>query len=311
MSRVVRPYPCAVTSLGRLVGRTPAPALFVVSGIGQYVGAALAVGLFATLPAAGVGWARILAAAVVLLAWRRPWRMAWSWRDLRAAAVFGVVLALMNVTFYMAIERLPLGTAVAIEFVGPVTVAVLTGAGARERLGALLAAAGVVLLAGVTLVQGADAVLGLVCILAAGACWGGYIVLGRRVALAGDGVTRLAVAMAAGAVVLAPVLAWFGAPAFGSWETAGLVVGVAVLSSVIPYAVEQSVMPRVSPAAFAVLLALLPATAALVGAVALHQLPGVGDVVGLVLVSVAIALTGAARGNPAEAEPGPEALPGN
>ena len=280
-----------MTSLGRLVGRTPAPALFVVSGLGQYLGAALAAGLFTALPAAGVGWARVAAAAVVLVAWRRPWWMTWTRRDLAGAVAFGVVLATMNVTFYLAIERLPLGTAVAIEFAGPVAVAVLTGAGRRERLGAVLAAVGVVLLAGVTLVEGADAAVGLAFIVAAGACWGGYIVLGRRIALTGDGVTRLSVAMAAGALAGAPLLARLGAPAFGRWDTAALVVGVAVLSSVIPYAVEQVVLPRVSAAAFAVLLALLPATAAVVGAVLLHQLPGPADAAGLVLVSVAIALT--------------------
>ena len=280
-----------MTLLGRLVGRTPPPALFVVSGLGQYVGAALAVGLFATVSAAGVGWARILVAAVVLVAWRRPWRAAWTRRTLQAAVAFGVVLALMNVTFYLAIERLPLGTAVAIEFAGPVTVAVLTGAGRRERAGAALAAVGVVLLAGVTLVAGRDAAVGLLLILAAAVCWAGYIVLGRRVALAGDGVTRLAVAMAAGALVLAPVLAPSGLAVFGAWDTALLVVGVALLSSVIPYGVEQVVLPRVSAAAFAVLLALLPASAAVVGAVALRQLPGPAEVVGLVCVSVAIALT--------------------
>lgn len=290
-----------MTSLGRLAGRTPAPALFVVSGIGQYVGAALAVGLFATIPAAGVGWARIAAAAVLLVAWRRPWRLAWTRRDLGAAVAFGVVLALMNVTFYLAIERLPLGTAVAIEFAGPVTVAALTGAGRRERVGVALAAVGVVLLAGVTLVDGPDAAVGLGFILAAAACWGGYIVLGRRVALAGDGVTRLALAMAAGAVVLAPLLAPLGVETFGSWETAGLVAGVALLSSVVPYAVEQVVLPRVSAATFAVLLALLPASAAVVGAVALQQLPGPADVAGLALVSAAIALT--TRRTPPPPEP--------
>lgn len=297
-----------MTSLGRLVGRTPAPALFVVSGLGQYLGAAFAVGLFATMSAAGVAWARVAVAAVVLLVWRRPWRMTWTRRELGAAVAFGVVLAAMNVTFYLAIERLPLGTAVAIEFAGPVTVAVLTGAGRRERVGAALAAAGVVLLAGVTLVEGAEAAVGLAFILAAGACWAGYIVLGRRVALAGDGVTRLSVAMAAGAVVGAPVLAGLGAPAFGTWRTALLILGVAVLSSVIPYAVEQVVLPRVSAAAFAVLLALLPASAAVVGAVALQQLPGLADAAGLVLVSVAIALT--SRGGPAPADEPPGATDG-
>lgn len=288
-----------MTALGRLVGRTPPPALFVVSGLGQYVGAALAVGLFATASPAGVGWTRVLVAAVLLVAWRRPWRMAWTRRTLRAAVAFGVVLALMNVTFYLAIDRLPLGTAVAIEFVGPVAVAVATGAGGRERAGAVLAAAGVVLLAGVTLVSGPDAAVGLLLILAAAACWAGYILLGRRVALAGDGVTRLAVAMSAGALVLAPVLAPLGLPVLGTWRSALLLLGVALLSSVVPYAVEQVVLPRVSAATFAVLLALLPASAAVVGAVALRQLPGVAEVVGLVCVSVAIALTSRGERPPA------------
>src|SRR5690606_33426607 len=118
-------------SVGRRVGRVPVPALFIGSGLTQYVGAALAVGLFARVPAAGVAWLRILVAAVVLVLWRRPWRVARSRRDLALIAVFGVTLALMNVAFYLAIEHLPLGTAVAIEFIGPVVVAAVTGAGWR------------------------------------------------------------------------------------------------------------------------------------------------------------------------------------
>ncbi|WNB85496.1 hypothetical protein [Cellulomonas sp. ATA003] len=134
--------------------RVPAPALFVASGLTQYVGAAIAVGLFATLAAPTVAWLRIVVAAVVLLAWRRPWRVRWERRDLAAAALFGTVLAAMNVAFYVAIDHLPLGTAVAIEFIGPVAVAAVTGRGWRERVGIALAAAGVVLLAGVTVHAG-------------------------------------------------------------------------------------------------------------------------------------------------------------
>ena len=103
--------------------RIPAPALFLASGFTQYAGAALAIGLFAVIPAASVAWWRLAVSAVVLLAWRRPWRQSWTRRELAAAALFGVVLATMNVVFYVAIEYLPLGTAVAIEFLGPVAVA--------------------------------------------------------------------------------------------------------------------------------------------------------------------------------------------
>ena len=121
-------------------------------------------------------------------------------------------------------------------------------------------------------------------------------------ALRGDGVTRLAVAMAVAAVLGAPVLAARSAPLIDSWALVGAVVGVAVLSSVLPYAVEQVVLRRVGPATFAVLLALLPATAAVVGAVVLRQWPGPAEVVGLLAVSVAIALT--ARRAPEPVAPG-------
>ncbi|NMM16225.1 MAG: EamA family transporter, partial [Cellulomonas sp.] len=129
----------------------PAPALFVASGLTQYLGAAVAVGLFDRLPAATVAWLRIIVAAAVLIIWRQPWRIRWEREDLRAIARFGLVLAGMNVAFYIAIDRLPLGTAVAIEFLGPVAVVAVTGRGWRERVAIVPAAVGVVLLAGVTL----------------------------------------------------------------------------------------------------------------------------------------------------------------
>ncbi len=276
--------------------RTPAPLVFVVSGLAQYYGAALAIGLFDRIPAAGVAWLRMAVAAVVLLAWVRPWRGTWTRRTLLGAVAFGAVLCGMNIVFYLAIERLPLGTAVAIEFVGPVVVAAVTGSGWRERAAIALAAAGVVLLAGVTVsVGGPDAVPGLLLIGLAAALWAGYILLGRRVARGGDGLGGLTVAMAAGAVLYAPVAGPLATGVTASWGLVGAVVGVALLSSVVPYGLEQVVLRRVSAATFAVLLALLPATAAVVGAVVLRQWPHPLDVVGLLLVSAAIALTSVRR----------------
>lgn len=299
---------------GGVLGRVPAPALFAVSGLAQYGGAALAVALFAVVPAPTVAWLRIAVAALVLLAWRRPWRARWTRPDLAAAAVFGVVLAAMNVSFYVAIDVLPLGTAVAIEFLGPVAVAAVTGRTWRERIGIVVAAAGVVLLAGVELSTGGeDSARGLVAIGVAAACWAGYILLGRRVAQgarrpaaapggapggarpAPDGITSLAVGMTAGALVGAPFLATGAAPVLTDAALALAVVGIAVLSSVVPYAIEQVVLRRVTAATFAVLLAMLPATAAVVGAVALRQWPHGWEVVGLLCVSVAIVLTATRR----------------
>lgn len=304
---------------GGVLGRVPAPALFAVSGLAQYGGAALAVALFAVIPSPTVAWLRIAVAALVLLAWRRPWRARWTRADLGAAAAFGVVLAAMNVSFYVAIDVLPLGTAVAIEFLGPVAVAAVTGRTWRERLGIVVAAVGVVLLAGVELSTGGeDSVRGLVAIGIAAACWAGYILLGRRVAQgrrgpgadappgsdarpAPDGITSLAVGMTAGALVGAPFLAGPAAPVLTDAGLALAVVGIAVLSSVVPYAIEQVVLRRVTAATFAVLLAMLPATAAVVGAVALRQWPHGWEVVGLLCVSVAIVLTATRRapGEPA------------
>lgn len=318
---------------GGVLGRVPAPALFAVSGLAQYGGAALAVALFAVIPSPTVAWLRIAVAALVLLAWRRPWRARWTRADLGTAAAFGVVLAAMNVSFYVAIDVLPLGTAVAIEFLGPVAVAAVTGRTWRERLGIVVAAVGVVLLAGVELSTGGDdSVRGLVAIGIAAACWAGYILLGRRVAQgrragagpgeppagsdarreadarpgsdarpAPDGITSLAVGMTAGALVGAPFLAAPAAPVLTDAGLALAVVGIAVLSSVVPYAIEQVVLRRVTAATFAVLLAMLPATAAVVGAVALRQWPHGWEVVGLLCVSVAIVLTATRRapGEPA------------
>ncbi|GEA87668.1 EamA family transporter [Cellulomonas cellasea] len=282
----------------------PAPVLFLGSGLTQYLGAALAVGLFAVLTAPTVAWLRIAVSALVLLAWRRPWRFRWTRADLLASALFGVVLAAMNVAFYVAIEVLPLGTAVAVEFAGPVAVAALTGRSVRERVAIAVAAAGVVLLAGVSLDAGPDAGRGLVAIGVSAVCWAGYILLGRRVAHgradgdagAGgadgpDGVSSLAVAMTVGALVFAPFLAAPAAPVLRDPHLLLLVVGIAVFSSVVPYAIEQVVLRRVTAATFAVLLAMLPATAAVTGVVVLRQLPTWGEVAGLALVSVAIVLS--------------------
>lgn len=296
------------------VGRLPPPLLFVTSGFTQYAGAALAIGLFAVIPSASVAWWRLAVSALVLLAWRRPWRQAWTRRHLGAAAVFGVVLATMNVSFYVAIEFLPLGTAVALEFLGPVVVAALTGHGARERTGIALAAAGVVLLAGVQLEGGltTEVLIGLGAIAVSAGSWAGYILLGRRIAVRRDGISSLAVGMTAGAVVYSPLA--FGAvlPVVADPARLAAVVGIAVLSSVIPYAIEQVVLRRVSAARFAILLALLPVSAAVIGGLLLSQVPSPLDILGMLLICAAIILS-AQRGTaaPTAGEPGepPPAVP--
>lgn len=269
--------------------RVPPQSLFVLGAISQYLGAALAVLLFAHVPAAGVAWLRVLAAAAVLAIWRRPWRVAWTRRRLWLVASFGVALGLMNLCFYLAIARIPLGTAVAIEFLGPIAVAA-AGSRTRRDAGALaVAVLGVATLADVRL---SVAPLGVGLALGAGALWSLYIVLGHRVAREPgirphDG---LAAAMVCAAVVLAPALAGPAHAAFLSVPLLAACVGVGLASSVVPYALDQVAMRRLGRAHFALLLALLPATAAVIGAIVLGQVPRPAEAVGILLVVLACGL---------------------
>ena len=275
--------------VGAGLRRVPPQALFVCGAISQYVGSAVAVLLFDRVPAAGVAWLRVVGAAIVLVAWRRPWRSAWTARRLWLVAAFGLTLGTMNLAFYLAIDRLPLGTGVAIEFAGPITVAAL-GSRTRRDLAALaLAVAGVLLLADVH-VSGSPG--GVALALLAGVLWALYIVLGHRVA--GEPGIRpqdgLAAGMAIGAVLLAPVLVGKAGPAFDDAELLLLCLGVGVFSSVVPYGLEQLAMRRLPRARFALLLALLPATAAIVGAIILGQVPTVLEALGIALVVAAASL---------------------
>jgi len=276
-----------------VIDRIPPPVLFLVSGFTQYYGAALAVGLFVVIPSASVAWWRIAVSAVVLLIWRRPWKQRWTRRSLGTAALFGIVLTTMNVAFYIAIDHLPLGTAVAIEFLGPVAVAAISGRGWRERAAIILAAIGVVTLAGVSVQNGwtQSAIVGLAAIFASALAWAGYILLGRRVANSGDGISSLAVGMTAGAVLYSPLA--FGATAMVVRHPAHLLalVGIAVFSSVIPYALEQMILRRVSAARFAIMLALLPVTATVIGAIALRQIPSLIDLAGVLAICAAIVMS--------------------
>jgi inner membrane transporter RhtA len=264
--------------------------LFVFGALSMYAGAALAVGLFGRLAPASVAVLRILGAAAVLLVWRRPPAAAWRGpRALRAVA-FGLATAGMNIAFYEAIARLPLGTAVAVEFCGPVAVAAVASRRPRDIAAVVLAAAGVALIADV---RWSGSPSGVLWALGAAALWAAYIVLGKRVAGAGNGLDDMAVGFTVAAVVLSPVLL-LGGPGGLAALTDPLVVllavGVGVLSSVVPYVIDQIVLRRLGQARFAVLLALLPATATIVGLVALAQIPNLLEGVGIAAVVAAVAL---------------------
>jgi inner membrane transporter RhtA len=276
--------------------RLPAPLLFVIGGLSMYLGAAVAVWLFDELGPASVAWLRQLGAAVVLLAWRRPGRAAWRGKVFWLAAVFGMVTALMNLVFYEALHRLPLGTAVALEFVGPVLVAAFGSRSVRDVGALLLVVSGVVLIADV---RWAGSTLGVLFALSAAVLWAGYIVLGKRVASAGLGVDGLAVGFGVATVVLSPLALGTG-PVWTSPRLLVLGVGIGVFATVVPYVLDQAVLRRMGQARFALLLALLPVTATAVGVVVLRQVPTLPETFGI--LAVVAGLTMRTRGT----EPLPE-----
>jgi inner membrane transporter RhtA len=269
--------------------RLAAPALMLVSGTSMYVGAAAGVSLFQWLHPASVAWLRICGAALVFLVIARPGRAAWRGRALWWAGSFGVVTALMNMSFYLAIDRLPLGTAVAIEFLGPIGVAAIGSRSLREGFSVLAALVGVILIADVQL---SAEPAGMAFALLAALFWAGYIVLGKRVALQGNPADSLAVGFTVAMIVTAPVMAFGISNAHGQIPVVhvlvlGLLMGV--LSNVIPYGLDQVILRRAGQSHFAVLLALLPLSATAIGILAMHQIPSTPELFGIFAIVVAVA----------------------
>lgn len=263
----------------------------MVGAISQYVGAAIGVFLFETTEPSTVAWLRVAAAAVALIAWRRPWRHRWDRRQMIVASMFGLVTIAMNIAIYEAMARIPLGTAVAIEFLGPTVVAAVGSRRRRDVVAVALASAGVVLLAGVEFEAN---LTGVLFALVSAAMWAGYILLGKRVADTGSGLDSLAVGMAAAAVVLAPAIlipqAVVDASVFAEPSTWLLGLCIGLLSTAIPYVLDQLVFVGIGSAKFALLLALLPVTATLIGVVVLRQVPTLPEIAGSALVVTALLL---------------------
>ena len=274
-----------------MASRVPAPAYFGVSAVFHYLGPALAVLLFARVDVVGVAWLRIASAAAVFAAWRRPWRLVglMTAEQRRLLLALGAVLAVMNTAFYLAVDRLPLSTVGAIEFLGTV---VLAAAGARTRrnvLALLLAVAGVYALTDVRL---AGEPVGFAFAFANCALFTLYVLLGHRIANTGgvEGIDQLGAAMLVAAAVATP----YGLPhALGAFTHPLLLLagaGVGICSSVIPYVTDQLAMARLRRATFALMLSILPAAATVIGAVVLAQVPTAQDLAGIALVAAGIAV---------------------
>lgn len=271
--------------LARRADRAPPATYFVGSAVFHYLGPAFAVLLFALVPPLGVAWLRIASAAAVFALWRRPWR-ARPWA--RVVLAMGAVLALMNACFYLAIDRLPLGTVAAIEFL-PVIALAAAGARSRRNAAALaLAVAGVWLL---TDVQLAAEPLGLAFAFTNAALFALYIVVAHRVARQPgmSGIDGLAAAMLVALVVATPLGGWAAAPALLQPVALLAGVGIGITSSVIPYVCDQLAMARMPRATYALLVSLLPATATAIGIVVLGQIPTAAEAAGVALVAGGVA----------------------
>ena len=262
-------------------------AFAVVAMVCVQLGLAVSVELVGRLGTDGTAWLRLAWAGLLLAVLVRPPLREFTRRGLLTCALLGVVTAGLTFLFMAAIARIPLGTASALEFLGPLGVAVARGRG-RARLWALVAAAGVLLLTEPW--HGAVDPVGVGFALAAAVCWAGYIVLTQKVGDEATGLRGLAVSMPVAGLTATVVVALTDAGAvFGALDLQLLLVGLglAVLLPVVPFSLEMLALRRLTTAAFGTLMALEPAIALVVGLVALHQVPGWSAVVGLGFVVAA------------------------
>ena len=279
------------------MGRVPPQLWFVGSAVFHYLGPSFAVLLFARVPVGGVAWLRIVSAAALFAAWRRPWRSFFRADRVtqRLTISLGLVFAVMNYTFYVAISRLPLGTVAAIEFLGPIVLA-LAGSRTRRNLLALaLAVAGVYLLTEVH-VGGDPAAFGWA--FANAGLFAVYIVLAHVVARADaviSPIDRLAAAMTIAGIAITPLGFIEATTVFTDPIAWAAGIGVGISSSVIPYVFDQMAMQRLSRATYSLFVALLPTTAVAIAMIVLTQIPQLVEIgaVGLVVAAVLIHQEGA------------------
>lgn len=290
-------------------GSIPPWALTVAAMFLMQLGFALSAGMITTLGPVGTAWLRLSMGAVILLVLARPPLKSLSLRDAPAVLGLGLATALMSVTFLAAMERLPLGTAIAIEFLGPLSVAALRGRGARSLILPATALAGVLLLTepwrgNVDPLGVGFAVLGAV-------GWAFYILLTQRVGDRFSGIGALSLTIPIAAVAVAP----FGLPqALGhiSWEVLAVATALAVLIPVLPYICEMTALRRMTPTAFGTLMALEPAIGLMLGVIVLHQFPSTLQLLGILLVVFAgAAAQRGGRRQPAEPDSPPDLNPVN
>jgi len=239
-------------------------AVLIVAMICFQVGAAMAKGLFPAVGAAGAATLRLALASIMLLAVWRPWRMRLNPREIRVIVFYGLAMGWMNFFFYLSLRSIPLGIAVALEFTGPLGLALVASRRAVDFLWILMAALGLLALLPLGLESKPLDVVGVGCGLAAGLCWALYIFYGRKAGAAHGGQTT-ALGMVVGAVVIAPIGAAQSGMQLLSPAILPAALVVALVSSALPYSLEMLAMPRLPTRTVGVLMSLDPALGALSG----------------------------------------------
>ncbi len=281
----------------------PAPVLVLGSIASVQVGSAVARTVFDVTGPAGITLLRLLLSGLLLTALVRPAVRSWSRAQWGAAVLFGLTMGSMNLVFYLAIQEVPLGVAVTVEFIGPLTVALVQTRRAVDLLWVLLAGLGVALLG----LKGDTSVplSGLALALLAGMFWAGYILASARVGRVLPGIDGLAIALLVAAALALPFGAAGAVRAVQDGHALAIGFAVALLSSVIPYGLELTALRTIPTRVFGVLMSLEPAAAALAGLVVLGQHLTSRQLVALVLVSLAsVGVTLGSRGD----RPAPQPL---
>ncbi len=273
------------SSQSGVMNALPPPVIVLLAIISVQVGAALAKGLFQAIGSSGTVFLRVGFGALIFMLIARPRIRGYSRADYMLITVFGLAIACMNAAFYAAIARIPLGIAVTLEFVGPLSVSVFASRKRRDFLWIGLAAAGIILLApfGHTTIDPIGAGLALL----AGACWAAYILLNVQIGRRFEGSSGLAMSMGVAALVLLPLGIWTGGTELLNPKILLLGVGVAILSTVIPFTLELEALRRLPARVFGVLISLEPAIAALVGFVVLRETTGLRALIALALIVIA------------------------
>lgn len=277
--------------LDGMSSRIPPQLWFSISAVFHYLGPSFAVLLFPAIGVLGVAWFRVTTAALVFAPMTRPWVVIRE-ADTRKRILLvglGACLAVMNVSFYLALERLPMSLVAAMEFVGTLGVALYGLRSGRNLLALVLAVIGVLVLIDV---KWASDLVGLGWAALNALLFVGYIILGHKAAEQGakEGIHTLGASMMIAGIVLVPVGLIEAVRAFDSMSLVLAGIGVGICSSVIPYVCDQLAMARLPRASFALMLALLPATATVIAAVVLVQIPSLQDLAGITLVMIGIAV---------------------